>query len=124
MALELLERLDYPIRGLRPKPWEEFAKAGAPALDFVITVCDNAAGEVCPFFPGQPVSAHWGVPDPAAVGGSAAVRRLAFPETHRRLATRIGLFVNLPLASLDRLSLQRRLRQIGAEADIPRGRGS
>jgi arsenate reductase len=104
---------------LRSKSWEEFAKPGAAAVDFVITVCDNAAGEVCPIFPGQPMSAHWGVPDPAAVEGSDAARSLAFAETYRLLTNRIGIFVNLPLASLDRLSLQRRLEAIGADAAQP-----
>jgi arsenate reductase len=115
-ALELLGRLSHPTEGLRSKSWEEFAKPGSAALDFVITVCDNAAGEVCPIFPGQPMSAHWGVPDPASVESSEAAQSLAFAETYRLLTNRIGIFVNLPLASLDRLSLQRRLKAIGADA--------
>jgi arsenate reductase len=112
-ALELLERQSYPTKHLRSKSWDEFAKPGAEPLDFVFTVCDNAAGEVCPIWPGQPMTAHWGLPDPAAVEGSEAERRLAFAETLRMLRNRIGVFVNLPIKSLDKLSLQNRLREIG-----------
>jgi protein-tyrosine-phosphatase len=112
-ALELLQRLQYPTADLRSKSWDEFATSGAPRLDFVFTVCDRAAGEVCPVWPGQPVTAHWGMPDPAAVEGSEAERRLAFAETLRVLTTRIEIFLSLPLASLDRLSLKRRLAKIG-----------
>ena len=112
-ALELLERQDYPTKQLRPKSWNEFAEPGAEPLDFVFTVCDNAAGEVCPIWPGQPMTAHWGLPDPAAVEGTEAARRLAFAETLRMLRNRIGVFVNLPIKSLDKLSLQNRLREIG-----------
>jgi arsenate reductase len=112
-ALDLLKRANHPIDGLRSKSWDEFAKPGAPPLDFAFTVCDNAAGEVCPIWPGQPMSAHWGLPDPAAAEGTEAERRLAFAETYRMLANRIGIFVNLPIASLDRLSLQKRLDSIG-----------
>lgn len=112
-VLDLLERLNYPTRNLRSKSWDEFAQAGAPALDFVFTVCDNAANEICPLWPGQPMTAHWGVPDPAAAEGSEAERRLAFAEAYRMLNNRIGIFVSLPMASLDKLSLQHRLDEIG-----------
>ena len=112
-ALDLLKRSNHPVEGLRSKSWDEFAAPGAPALDFAFTVCDNAAGEVCPIWPGQPMTAHWGLPDPAAAEGTEAERRLAFAEAYRMLTNRIGVFVNLPLGSLDRLSLQRRLDAIG-----------
>jgi len=112
-ALELLERQNYPTQHLRSKSWNEFAGPGAEPLDFVFTVCDNAAGEVCPIWPGQPMTAHWGLPDPAAMEGSEAVRRLAFADTLRMLHNRISVFVSLPIRSLDRLSLQNRLREIG-----------
>lgn len=112
-ALELLERHGYATQHLRSKNWNEFAGPGAVPLDFVFTVCDNAAGEVCPIWPGQPMTAHWGLPDPAALEGTEAERRLAFADTLRMLRNRIGVFVNLPLKSLDELSLQNRLREIG-----------
>lgn len=112
-ALELLKKLNHPTAGLRSKSWGEFAGEGAPELDFVFTVCDNAAGEVCPIWPGQPMSAHWGLPDPAGVEGTEAEIAAAFADTYRMLANRIGIFVNLPLANLDRLSLQKRLESIG-----------
>jgi arsenate reductase len=112
-AIALLKRLDYPRDGLRSKSWDEFAKPGAPDLDFVFTVCDNAASEVCPVWPGQPVTAHWGVPDPAAVEGSETDKAKAFREAFRILQRRIELFVSLPVQSLDRLSLRKRLDQIG-----------
>jgi len=112
-ALDLLRRLNYDTSTLRSKSWEEFAGQGAPDLDFVFTVCDDAAGEVCPVWPGQPMTAHWGLPDPSAVEGSEAERRFAFADTHRMLYQRIGIFTNLPLASLDKLSLQKRLDDIG-----------
>jgi protein-tyrosine-phosphatase len=112
-ALELLERQNFPTAHLRSKSWDEFAEPGAEPLDFVFTVCDNAAREACPIWPGQPMTAHWGLPDPAAVAGSEAERRLAFAETLRMLRNRIGIFVNLPIKSLDKLSLQNRLREIG-----------
>lgn len=114
-ALDLLRRLNYDTSSLRSKSWEEFAAPGAPELDFVFTVCDNAANEVCPVWPGQPISAHWGVPDPSAAEGNDSERRLAFAETHRMLHQRISIFTNLPLASLDKLSLQKRLDDIGRE---------
>ena len=113
LALELLERLDLPADGLRSKSWDEFAQPVAPELDFIITVCDNAAGEVCPVWPGHPVTAHWGLPDPAAVEGTQAERLLAFRETVRVLENRIKPFVELPIASLDRLRVQEHVREIG-----------
>ena len=112
-ARALLQSLGYDTAGLRSKSWNEFAKRGAPALDFVFTVCDNAAGEACPFWPGQPMTAHWGIPDPAAATGSAAEVSLAFKDAYRMLSQRIGVFAALPLRSLDRMSLQARLRDIG-----------
>jgi arsenate reductase len=115
-ALDLLRSQNYAVENLRSKSWDEFAGPDAPQLDFVITVCDNAANEVCPVWPGQPMTAHWGLPDPAAVRGSVAEQRLAFADTMRMLRNRIGAFVNLPLASLDRLSLQNRLQAIGTSS--------
>lgn len=112
-AMELLQKLNYDTSTLRSKSWEEFAQAGAPQLDFVFTVCDNAANETCPIWPGQPMSAHWGLPDPSGYEGSETEQRVAFADTHRMLYQRIGIFTNLPLASLDSLSLQRRLDDIG-----------
>ena len=117
-ALDLLKRMNHSIDGLRSKSWDEFAQAGAPALDFAFTVCDNAAGEVCPVWPGQPMTAHWGLPDPAAVEGGEAVKRAAFADAYRLLSNRISIFVSLPLASLDKLSLQRRLDDIGRKKDV------
>ena len=114
IARALLERRGFPTDKLRSKSWDEFSGADAPQLDVVITVCANAAGEVCPIWPGQPpVSAHWGLPDPAAQQGSATEQALAFAQTFERLTARIGAFVNLPFASLDRESLQQQLNQIG-----------
>ena len=113
-ANALLRKLNHATDGVRSQSWDEFAGARAPAMDFVFTVCDNAANEVCPLWPGQPMSAHWGVPDPAAVVGTDAEKGLAFAEAYRMLFNRIAIFVNLPLASLDRLSLQRRLDEIGS----------
>jgi len=118
-ALHLLQRFNYKIDQFRSKSWDEFATAGAPPLDFVFTVCDNAAGEVCPIWPGQPMSAHWGVPDPPAVEGSEAEVAAAFLDAYGRLANRIEIFVNLPIASLDRLTLQKRLNDIGKSKDDP-----
>lgn len=112
-AMDLLQKLNYDTSALRSKNWEEFAAPGAPQLDFVFTVCDNAANEVCPYWPGQPMSAHWGLPDPSAYEGSETERRVAFADTHRMLYQRISIFTNLPLASLDKLSLQRHLDEIG-----------
>ena len=113
LALELLRRLDLPADRLRSKSWDEFAQPGAPQLDFIITVCDNAAGEVCPVWQGHPVTAHWGLPDPAGVEGTQAEKLLAFRETVRALENRIKPFVELPIASLDRLKVQEHVREIG-----------
>lgn len=112
-AIELLQKNRLPTDGLRSKSWDEFAAPGAPELDFVFTVCDNAAGEVCPLWPGQPITAHWGVEDPAAVDGSDDDKRKAFFNAHHRLQNRIQLFLNLPLTKLDRLALTQRLKEIG-----------
>jgi protein-tyrosine-phosphatase len=109
----LLQSLDYDTSRLRSKSWGEFAKPGAPALDFVFTVCDNAAGESCPLWPGRPMTAHWGVPDPAAATGKPAEIALSFKDAYRMLHQRIGVFAALPFSSLDRLSLQNKLRDIG-----------
>jgi len=113
-ALDLLRNQNYPVDDLRSKSWDEFAGPDSPPLDFVFTVCDNAAGEVCPVWPGQPMTAHWGVPDPAAVEDTEAVKRAAFADTMRMLGGRIDIFVNLPMTSLDRLTLQQRLDAIGS----------
>jgi protein-tyrosine-phosphatase len=112
-ALDLLHGLHLPVEGLRSKSWDEFAIAGAPAMDFVFTVCDDAAGEACPAWPGQPMTAHWGVPDPAAVEGTEIERRAAFRQAFAALDNRIRLFLSLPIASLDRMSLQAKLDAIG-----------
>jgi protein-tyrosine-phosphatase len=112
-TVALLKQLDYDTSGFRSKSWSEFAKPGAPALDFVFTVCDNAAGEACPVWPGQPMTAHWGVPDPAEAKGSAAEVALAFKDTYRMLHQRIAVFTALPIRSLDQLTLQARLKDIG-----------
>jgi protein-tyrosine-phosphatase len=112
-ALKLLRSLSYDTSGFRSKSWSEFADPGAPLLDFVFTVCDNAAGEVCPVWPGQPMTAHWGLPDPAEAKGNAAEIALAFKDTYRMLNQRIGIFVSLPIRSLDQTSLQKKLREIG-----------
>ena len=116
-TLQLLERLDYDLAGIRSKSWDEFAGPDAPRMDFVFTVCDNAAGEVCPVWPGHPVTAHWGVPDPAAFTGNAAEQAAAFSRTHQMLATRLAAFISLPIESLERASLQARIDQIGARSD-------
>ena len=112
-TLELLRRLDYDASQLRSKSWSEFSGTDAPKLHFVFTVCDNAASEVCPVWPGQPMTAHWGLPDPAAATGNEAERRVAFADTYRMLHQRISIFVNLPIASLDKMALQSRLDEIG-----------
>ena len=112
-TLALLSSLGYETAGVRSKSWGEFARPGAPALDFVFTVCDNAAGETCPVWPGQPMTAHWGVPDPAEATGSEAQIALAFRDAYRMLHQRIGVFTALPIRSLDALSLQQRLTEIG-----------
>ena len=115
-ALSLLERLGYPTAGLRSKSWDEFAQAGAPQLDFIFTVCDNAANEVCPVWPGQPMTAHWGIPDPAAVTGDEKAVLAAFRDAYTSLHRRIELFAALPVKSLDHLSLKRHLDEIGSGA--------
>ena len=112
-ALDLLRNQHYDIGQLRSKSWDEFAVPDAPQMDFVFTVCDDAANEVCPVWPGQPMTAHWGLPDPSAAQGTEAERRFAFADIHRMLYQRIGILVNLPLASLDRLALQKKLDDIG-----------
>ena len=113
MALDLLKSSGLPTEGLRSKSWDEFAAPGAPKMDFVFTVCDSAASEPCPVWPGQPMTAHWGLPDPAAVEGDEVKQRLAFADTYRMLGNRIRVFASLPIRSLDELSLQRRLDEIG-----------
>ena len=112
-ALKLLQSLELPANDLRSKSWDEFARPGAPVMDFVFTVCDQAAGEVCPVWPGQPVTAHWGMPDPAAVEGTAVEQWNAFREAFRALESRIKVFVSLPLPTLDRMSLARQVEAIG-----------
>jgi arsenate reductase len=112
-AARLLQSLNFDTTRFRSKSWNEFAKPDAPPLDFVFTVCDNAAGETCPYWPGQPMTAHWGIPDPAAAQGSAAEIALAFKDAYRMLNQRIGAFAALPIRALDKLSLQTRLNDIG-----------
>ena len=118
-ALRMLEKLGHPTESLRSKSWDEFAGPGAPPLDFIVTVCDNAAGEVCPVWPGKPVTAHWGIPDPAAVDGSEAEVGLAFAEAYKQLSRRIALFLALPIETLSHPSLHARMREIGKSADQP-----
>jgi arsenate reductase len=113
MALRVLAEADYPVDGMRSKSGLEFAKQGAPVMDFVFTVCDSAAGEACPIWPGQPMTAHWGIEDPAAVEGTDLEQHAAFQTAFRYMKNRIGAFINLPLRSIDRLSLGTRLRDIG-----------
>jgi protein-tyrosine-phosphatase len=112
-TIDLLEKNRLPTSGLRSKAWDEFARPGAPALDFVVTVCDDAASEVCPVWPGGPMTAHWGIPDPAAVEGSEADKRKAFFNAYSQLQHRLSILVSLPMDKLDRLALQRRLDEIG-----------
>lgn len=116
-VLSLLAKLNYPTAGLRSKSWDEFARSDAPALDFVFTVCDSAAGEVCPAWPGQPMTAHWGLPDPAAFTGPEVEKAAFCGEVMRMLTNRIGVFTALPVRSLDKLTLQKRLDDIGKSAD-------
>jgi arsenate reductase (thioredoxin) len=113
MAVELLKRMNLPAENLRSKSWDEFAAVGAPQLDFIFTVCDSAAGEVCPVWPGKPMTAHWGIADPAAVEGTDADKALAFRKALKELETRTKLFTSLSIASLDGMTLQSRLREIG-----------
>ena len=115
-TIQLLQSLNHDTSGLRSKSWSEFAQPGAPALDFVFTVCDSAAAETCPVWPGQPMTAHWGVPDPAEATGSEAEIALAFKDTYRMLNQRIDIFISLPLRSLDQLTLKKRLAEIGRMA--------
>jgi arsenate reductase len=117
LALGLLRREGFDTTALRSKSWDEFATPEAPPLDFVFTVCDDAAGEVCPVWPGQPVTAHWGLPDPAAVNGTEVQKAFAFADTYRALTNRIGAFVNLPIVKLDRMTLEHQLREVGRLAD-------
>jgi len=113
LSLELLASLGLPHEGARSKSWDEFAKPGAAAMDFVFTVCDQAAGEVCPIWPGNPVTAHWGIPDPAAVAGSRDVQMKAFRDALHALQSRIGLLLHLPVETLDRMTLEQKVRDIG-----------
>jgi protein-tyrosine-phosphatase len=115
-ALELLEKNHFPTAELRSKSWDEFAQPDAPHLDFVITVCDNAAGEVCPVWPGQPMTAHWGIPDPAAIVGTDEQKRHAFVDAMNQLQRRICMFVSLPFATLDGMKLLQAVRDIGKTA--------
>lgn len=119
LARALLQRMNFPTEGLRSKGWDEFAAPGAQAMDFVFTVCDNAAGEVCPYWPGQPMTAHWGIPDPAAVEGSETAQWVAFRVAFQALDNRIKIFTSLPFASLDRMKLQDRLDAIGKSSTVP-----
>jgi protein-tyrosine-phosphatase len=112
-TIRLLDELGHQTSGLRSKSWNEFANPGVPAMDFIFTVCDNAAGEACPVWPGQPMTAHWGIPDPAEAGGTPAEIALAFRDAYRMLDRRIGLFLALPIRSLDQLRLQTELKRIG-----------
>jgi arsenate reductase len=123
-ALELLQRLHYDISGLRSKSWEEFTRPDAPKLDFVFTVCDAAAAEACPVWPSQPMTAHWGIPDPAETAGTEAEIRLAFADALRMLTNRINIFISLPMRSLDQLALQKRLDAIGKIKDADQAPGT
>ena len=123
-AIDLLRKLNYDVAGVRSKSWAEFEAADAPQLDFVFTVCDDAAAETCPVWPGQPMTAHWGIPDPAAASGNEAEVRLAFADALRMLTNRINIFVSLPLKSLDQLTLQKRLEGIGKIKDEDAGDSS
>ncbi len=114
-AIELVQELGYPVENLRSKSWDEFASPGAPQMDFVVTVCDNAAGEACPLWPGQPVTAHWGFPDPAAVVGTVEQKRVVFALTLRQIRTRVQLFLSLPLETLDRMAIETKMRAIGKQ---------
>jgi arsenate reductase (thioredoxin) len=120
MAVEVLKRTNLPAEGFRSKSWDEFAAPGAPPIDFIFTVCDNAAGEVCPVWPGKPMTAHWGIADPAAVEGTDGEKEFAFHKAFKELETRIKLFISIPIASLDSMTLQTRLREIG-KSSAPAG---
>lgn len=123
-AIETLAASGYPVEGLSSKSWEAFAAPGAPVMDFIFTVCDSAAGEACPVWPGRPATAHWGLADPAAVAGTDIDKRRAFNETFRLLRQRISVFINLPVASLDRISLTAKLRDIGRMEGATKGPGN
>ncbi|MFD2365434.1 arsenate reductase ArsC [Pseudoduganella sp. GCM10020061] len=112
-AVEQVQKTGYPVEALRSKSWDEFAGPDAPQMDFIITVCDNAAGETCPYWPGHPATAHWGFEDPAAVEGSDEEKRAAFEKIFRQIAARMHTFVNLPIATLDKHAIQREIKQIG-----------
>jgi len=114
-AIEQLRSLGYPVDDLRSKSWDEFAQPGAPPMDFIVTVCDNAAGEVCPLWPGHPITAHWGFPDPASVIGTDEEKRAAFAQTLRQIRNRVQLFLSLPLETLDRMAIQSRMQAIGKD---------
>lgn len=118
LALALLQRLSFPTEGLRSKSWDEFSTPGAPSLDFVFTVCDNAAGEVCPIWPGRPMTAHWGIPDPAAVAGTNEEKAAAFQAAFHALEARIKAFISLPIASLDKIKLKSQLDLIGRQNQL------
>jgi arsenate reductase len=120
-TIQLLQGLGYDTSGFRSKSWDEFAKPGAPELDFIFTVCDDAAGEVCPVWPGKPITSHWGIPDPSTVVGTPAEIAFAFANAARMLSQRIGTFTALPIRSLDQLSLQNKLKEIGRLADESKG---
>jgi arsenate reductase (thioredoxin) len=115
LVIDLLKHMNLPSEGFRSKSWDEFAAPGAPPIDFIFTVCDNAAGEVCPIWPGRPMTAHWGIADPAVVEGSDAEKAFAFRKALKELETRIKLFTALPIASLDQLALREKLRAIGQQ---------
>lgn len=119
-ALDLLKKHNYPVDGLASKSWNLFGEPDAPQMDFVFTICDQAAAEQCPVWPGKPMTAHWSIPDPADVGGTEAEQRLAFANVYRMLNQRISIFTNLPFASLDRLALERRLHTLGGSATARR----
>lgn len=112
LAIEMIKNTQYPLEHLRSKSWDEYAAKDAPQMDFIITVCDNAAGEICPVWPGKPVSAHWGFSDPAAVQGSDQEKRQAFEQIYRQIMTRVRLFVNLPFTTLDRAAIQQKIQSI------------
>jgi arsenate reductase len=114
-AVEQVTALGYPVEKLRSKSWDEFAAPGAPQLDFVVTVCDKAAGEMCPLWPGQPVTAHWGFPDPAAVEGTDEEKRAVFAQTLRQMRNRVQLFLSLPIEALDHLAIEKKMRAIGQQ---------
>lgn len=116
-SIELLQSLGHDTSALRSKNWDEFTKDGAPEIDFIFTVCDNAAGETCPIWPGKPMTAHWGIPDPAAAEGTDAEKRLAFADAYRILKNRIDLFKSLPIESVDKMTLKSKLAEIGKSAD-------